>query len=241
MLAPQAPSYIVKKVIQESREVRSFAFDCRAQPLIFDPGQFVVVKHEEFEEITGSLFFSTEPGRQEDLRLTARRDGGFEGAFYEKVTPGDIIYMSKPMGQFRLSQAGNRPVCFVGRNDSIVSARSLFFHLQSEAPARAGMLIHELTTPHQPLFEAGWTRMKGTPFRYTKILDQSPRPTGWFGHLGPLSPQILKVILPDYVQYHYFVAGNPEAGSRLALVLKDGGVAPSQITLESPVSGILPA
>ncbi len=198
--------YTLRRIIQETPDVRSFIFDFGDHPFGFTPGQFVIV-HLDAER-QAPLTISSSPHDQKYFQLTVKRTGNFGTQFYDRMQIGDAVSIGRPMGQLKLQTDSLDPVCFIGCDYCIPAARSFFYYLLVRQPERRLTLFHEVTDPSQILYDGEFRHFEqNSPLTRVLLLNQATRPAGWLGGLGRITPVMVKSLYLENPNTKFYVAG----------------------------------
>ncbi len=198
--------YTVRRIVQETSDVRSYILEFGDHPFSFTPGQFVIFNLNANQQ--APLTISSSPHDQKYFQVTVKRIGNFGTQFYDNVQIGDTLYASEPMGQFKLQTENLDPICFIGRDYCITAARSFFYYLLIQQPQRRMTLFHEISDPDQILYQNEFKFFEqNSPLTRILILDQPNRPAGWNGGLGRLTPIMLRSLYLENTNTKFFAAG----------------------------------
>ncbi len=196
----------IRKVTQELSDVRSYAFDFGNSRFDFEPGQFVIVTLGP--ELQAPLTISSSPTEPGQFEITVKRTGNFGTRFYDTMTAGDEVSLSRPMGQFKLDRQAVSPVCFIGRDYAITAARSFLRFLWETGSPRRLTLLHEISGFDQVLFDAEFRRYPpGERFTRLLLLDQPTRPPGWTGPVSRVTDQLLKGLFVESPDTRFYAVG----------------------------------
>jgi hypothetical protein len=150
--------YIVDRIMVESTTIKSFYLNPLNGMRVpsFIPGQYVTVKLRiagEEQELIRSYTLSDSPDK-DYLRITVKREptGKASSYFYNSVTVGDIIPISKPVGNFMLDTNSPTPVVLLSAGVGITPMLSMTEYLQKNQPDREIHFIHSSRNKHvQPM------------------------------------------------------------------------------------------
>lgn len=206
----QTQPYTVRRIIQETPDVRSFIFEFGEHPFDFTPGQFVIFHLDADRQ--APLTISSSPHDQKYFQVTVKRIGNFGTRFYDQVQVGDTLSVGRPMGQLKLQTDSLDPVCFVGMDYCIPAARSFFYYILMRQPQRRLTLFHELSDPNQILYNNEFRYFdQNSPLTRVLILNQPTRPAGWNGGLGRVTPVMLRALYLENPKTKFYAAGeHPE-------------------------------
>ncbi len=199
-------SYVLRRIIQETPDVRSFIFDFGDSPFSFTPGQFVIFRLDDKRQ--APLTLSSSPHDQKYFQVTVKRTGNFGTRFYDQMQVGDAVSIGEPMGNLKLDVNASDPVCFIGSDYCIPAARSFFYYILIRQPQRRITLFHELTDPSQALYDNEFKHFdQNSPLTRVLILNQLIRPPGWMGGLGRITPVMLRSLYLENPNTKFYAAG----------------------------------
>ncbi len=197
--------YTLRRIIQETPDVRSFIFDFGERPFAFMPGQFVIF---HLDDSQAPLTISSSPHDQKYFQVTVKRTGNFGTQFYDRMQVGDTVRIGPPMGQLKLQTDNSEPVCFIGCDYCIPAARSFFYYILVRQPERRITLLHEVSDPNQILYDNEFKHFEqSSPLTRVVLLNQPTRPAGWFGGLGRITPIMVRSLYLENPNTKFYVAG----------------------------------
>jgi ferredoxin-NADP reductase len=182
--------------------------------------------------LEGALAISSSPYDTDSFSVTVKRAGTFGTAFYDSVLDGSPVYVGKPSGISCIADEGRRPVCFIGRDHGITSARSLARFFTMEADRREFSLIHELSGHSQILFDNEFQQPTYGWMKRSLYLDNSESATNWSGQLGPIIPFVVLNEVPNFMDTEFFLAGDGRDVRRFRGVLRELSIPLQQIHTE---------
>ncbi len=201
-------SYYVDRIIRESTTIKSFYLK-RVDGKELDtylPGQFVTVQvqpNNGKEILTRNYTLSDAPGK-DYYRLTIKREehGKVSQHFHDILNPWDRIKMSKPTGNFYLSNATGKPVVLLSGGVGITPMISMLEYILKQQDARPVYFIHSsLNMKVQPFSK--WlrhiaTKMDNVHLTISHTFPGASEKKGLdHDHKGLLSKEYLETILPQ--------------------------------------------
>lgn len=223
--------YTLRRIIQETSDVRSFVFDFGDRPFSFIPGQFVIFHLDD--KCQAPLTISSSPHDQKYFQVTVKRIGNFGTRFYDQMQVGTTVLVGPPTGQFKLQTDSYDPVCFIGRDYCIPAVRSFLYHILVRQPERHITLFHEITDPTQILYDNEFKHFeKDGPMTRILILTQTTRPAGWFGGLGRITPLMVKSLYIENTSTKFYIAGEYPEVKFYQQVLQSAEIPKSSIFVE---------
>ncbi|MFQ3580671.1 MAG: FAD-binding oxidoreductase [Chloracidobacterium sp.] len=198
--------YTIRRILQETPDVRSFILEFGDHPFSFTPGQFTVVHLNA--ECQAPLTISSSPHDQKYFQFTVKRTGNFGTQFYDQAQIGDTVSIGEPMGQLKLQTDTLDPVCFLGSDYCIPAARSFFYYILIRQPQRKMTLFHEVTSLDQVLYDNEFKHFEqNSPLTRVVLLNQPNRPAGWAGGLGRITPVMLRSLYLENPKTKFYAAG----------------------------------
>lgn len=152
--------YIIDKITVESTTIKSFYLKPKngEPPPDFLAGQFVNIKvwiPNSDKDLVRSYTLSDSP-KKSYLRLTIKREieGKVSGYLHDVVSIGDSVLLSKPLGNFHLSNQNNNPVVLVSGGVGITPMLSIAEFISNYQPARQVYFLHSsINKDVQPMLE----------------------------------------------------------------------------------------
>ncbi len=199
----QVTCHQVLDIRQETKDVTSFVVDAGGTRLEFRPGQCVLASLEKGGE--QSLYFlSSAPCESEFFELTVHRDS----PLYEQVGQGDWLFVTRPLGGKSLSAKSTRPLCIIARDHSVICARSLFRELLLTGWRRRFTLLHEVTDPHQVVFDQEFRDRFLPGFCRYLFLDCEDACETWPGPTTRVTAEAIKEHIPDFQNTAFYLCGS---------------------------------
>ncbi|OYT71333.1 MAG: hypothetical protein CFK52_08190 [Chloracidobacterium sp. CP2_5A] len=224
-------SYTLRRIIQETSDVRSLVFDFGDRPFAFTPGQFVIF-HLDAER-QAPLTISSSPHDQKYFQVTVKRTGNFGARLYDQAQPDQTYSIGEPMGQLKLDTAVDDPACFIGADYCIPAARSFFYYILLRQPQRRLTLFHEVTDASQILYDNEFKHFEqNSPLTRVLILNQPTRPPGWTGGLGRVSPVMLRSLYLENPNTKFYAAGEYPEIKFYQQVFQSAEIPKQNITVE---------
>lgn len=218
--------YIVQEVIQELDDVRSYRFDWGLQPLEFKPGQFVACQMlGRASGLKAALTFSTCQRSGPNFQFTLKRTGDFGSEFYDHIQPGDVVSISRPTGPWCLEPSEQRPVIMIGRDYTVVAARTFYEELKAKNSSQKFSLWHEISGFCNLLFS---DELKLTDWFDRRIFrDYAKAEAGSGDVAGPITLDFLKSHEEELRAAAVFVTGEGIDVKRYREMFKGLGLQPS--------------
>src|SRR5262245_36725263 len=118
---------IVKQIIEETPETKTFAFEVDASLFTFTPGQFVnVTANVDGSRVRRAYSIASSP-LDAEFQLTVKRmtDGKLSTFLCDKAAVGDALDLRGPYGIFTLNEDAPQ-VVFIAAGSGIVPFRSMW-------------------------------------------------------------------------------------------------------------------
>ena len=212
--------YILQDVIEENESVRSYLFYYGLTPFQFSPGQFVVTRLGESGPFRASLSLSSSANDRDKFELTVKRTGDFGTHFFDNAQVGSLVLMTQPSGPFVLDAQDTSPICFVGCDYSIPSARSFLRTLRENQSNRPFVLIQELTAESEVLFGAEFKDPHYRHFSWKTVAK------------GGLTAEYLSKELLDPKVWSFYVQAEGVEAKTYQNVIRSLGVEPARLRVE---------
>jgi ferredoxin-NADP reductase len=223
--------HYVYQVAQELSDVRTYQIGVEPGTFRFVPGQYVVLGLPEMN-LEGAMAISSSPYDTDTFCVTVKRTGAFGTAFYDTILDGSPVFVGPPSGMSCIADEGRRPVCFIGRDHAITSARSMARFISMETDRRQFTLLHELSGHSQILFENEFQHPNYEWMKRSLYLDSENQPAHWTQQMGPIIPFVVINEVPNFMDTEFFVAGDGKDVRRVRGVLRELNIPLQQIHTE---------
>lgn len=201
------------KVIQETRDVRTFCF-MADQPLLFffKPGQFVTLELEiDSQPVMRSYTISSSPSVPYSFSITVKRvHGGLVSNWlHDNLREGDQLPVHGPVGNFNAIDFPADKVLLLSGGVGITPVMSMarwFFDTNANVDIS---FVHSARTPHDLIYHRELEHMASRIANFTLHLICEGHELGesWSGYRGFLSKPMLELMTPDYLQREIFCCG----------------------------------
>ncbi|WP_410480910.1 pyridoxamine 5'-phosphate oxidase family protein [Pseudomonas plecoglossicida] len=140
----QWQAWRVLRVVQESRDIRSFYLEPPAESAVFfAPGQHVPVQVQPNGEATLIRTYSLSSAPSDRyLRISVKAQGPVSRHLHEHIVAGDVLNVRSPMGSFTLDQQSTRPLVLIGAGVGITPLLAMLREQLSTGQARRIHLFH---------------------------------------------------------------------------------------------------
>jgi glycine betaine catabolism B len=211
------------EIINETHDVKTFRFVTDPPTLFsYKPGQFVTLELDiDGEEVLRSYSISSTPSRPHSLEITVKRvpaaspdvaPGLVSNWLHDNLSVGSIIKLSGPLGKFSCFQHPSRKLLFISGGSGITPMMGMSRWLCDTAADCDMVFLHSARTPADVIYQQELLLLssKHQNFRPIVTTTQWQSGQGWMGLTGRLNPNMLKSIIPDFMERTVFVCG-PEA------------------------------
>tara|TARA_R110002051_G_scaffold52876_1_gene100060 strand:- start:1715 stop:2734 length:1020 start_codon:yes stop_codon:yes gene_type:complete len=228
-------NYKIDRIVDESATIKSFYLkpDNGLAIPYFIPGQFVNVKLNSVgeNEFIRSYTLSDSPNK-DYLRLTIKQEpkGKSSSYFHNMSAVGDVISLSKPMGNFNLNTQSCSPVVLLSAGVGITPMISFVEYILENQPNREVHFLHSSRNDNvQPMLNRlKQIKTSCSNFRLTifhslpldhEILDKH------YHYKGRISKSFLSKLNKEV---NYYICGPMEYIESITGFLKDLGVPKNQ-------------
>lgn len=202
-----------------------------AEPVAFQPGQYVELSIPGLGEQTRSYSIAVPPSSPSRLGFVIRRHegGAFSGALGTGIGPGARVAVHGPYGDMYLRRSG-RPVVLVGAGSGIAPLLSIVEHLAEVEPERRVRLVFGARTRGDLIIEERverWAKIFDD-FNAWLTLTSPAQEDAWGGHVGRVQ-SLISAAVGDEWDLDAYVCGPPQLCADASLFLEARGVPLSQI------------
>jgi ferredoxin-NADP reductase len=201
------------KVIQETRDVRTFCFMAE-QPLMFffKPGQFVTLELQiDGQQVMRSYTIASSPSVPYSFSLTVKRvpGGQVSNWLHENMAVGHTLAVHGPVGLFNAIDFPAEKVLFLSGGVGITPVMSMarwFFDTNAEVDM---VFVHSARSPRDIIFHRELEHMAARidNFALHLICEKHGFGEAWAGYRGFLGGPMLELIAPDFLEREIFCCG----------------------------------
>ncbi|MGQ7248731.1 FAD-binding oxidoreductase [Halomonas sp. V046] len=201
------------KIIQETRDVRTFCFSMQ-QPVLFffKPGQFVTLELEiAGVQVMRSYTLSSAPSIPYSFSITVKRvpGGVVSNWLHDHFGEGDEIAVHGPVGQFNCIDHPADKVLYLYGGVGITPVMSMarwYFNTNTDVDM---VFAHSARSPSDIIYRAELDYMSTRidNFKLHLICDRNENGQGWAGYRGMLRREMLHLIAPDFLEREVFCCG----------------------------------
>ena len=147
------------------------------------------------------------------------------------LSVGDTISASQLSGDFVLPEDVSRKLAFIAGGIGITPFRSMVTHMLDTADSRVVTLFYAGRTIHDIVYTDVFERAReevGIETIYT-VDDVHAISQGWNGNVGRITGAMIRDAMPDYHERLFYISGSHVLVSGMQKILKELGVARSNI------------
>ncbi len=223
-------STLVCRQVQEiTHDVKTFLFE-PAQPALFhyEPGQFVTLQlWIDGRSVSRCYTISTPPTRPHLLGITVKRQPGglVSNWLHDTMAPGKRISADGPFGVFTIARHRSAKYLFLSGGSGITPVMSMtrtLYDLGSDADV---VFLHSARTPSDIIFRRELETIASTvpAVRVAHICERDEPREPWGGLRGFLSPEILRMLVPDLEERVVFCCGPTPYMAAVRRMLDEAG------------------
>ena len=207
-------------------DITTFRF---SRPFDFQAGQYFLLNLGE--GLMKPFSFSNSPTEGDHIELTTRMSGSDYKKRLDGLSIGERALVSGPMGQFTY-KSSLRKVAFLAGGIGITPFRSICKYATDTAADSDIVLMWGNNTVEEAIFKDVFDVMcKDNPrLRVVHVIARPP--SGWTGHSGFITAEIVKAEVPDYPERTFYVCGPPRMVEAMRAVLAQLEVGNDRIVIE---------
>lgn len=177
----------------------------------YQAGQYALVSIQNTPHITRAYSLSSTPGESRFVSITVREiDGGVGSSWLNnKVSVGDQVWFSNPMGEFSCQQVVADNYLLVGAGSGVTPIMSMARWLLKNRPEAKVNVIHSVHAPEDVIFKQEWTTLKTQFPRLNLLMNASVNAIEGF-ESGRINQEMLKKAVPDIADCTVMTCG-PQA------------------------------
>jgi ferredoxin-NADP reductase/uncharacterized protein YcbX len=228
---------VVDRIRNETTNVKTFRLRNSGGgnvPFRFRAGEFVTITVPNAQETMQRCYtIASSPSNLDFIELTIKREGVVSGLMHQQLTAGDRLTVSSPMGNFGLDGSGVGDIVLIAGGIGITPLMSKIRFLSSTNWLGRIDLIYSVKTSHDIIFREELEQLKEKWGRVRLHLTVTSRDPEWIGRRGRMTSDWIRTIVPDIAQRHVRVCGPTAMASSVKQILRQLGVAPVLIAIES--------
>jgi ferredoxin-NADP reductase len=195
---------ICTAVIAETHDVRTFVFEPpEPRRFAYQPGQFLTF---EFPLPGGPVnrcyTLSSTPTRPHAVSITVKRvpGGPVSNWLHDHCAPGATVKAIGPMGAFTCLADPAPKYLFLTGGSGITPLMSMVRAFADLAKPVDIVFLHACRTPADIIFrdELDLIARRLPGFRVIHLPESTAGETGWPGHTGRLTPELIQLAIPDF-------------------------------------------
>lgn len=200
---------------QETEDTYSFFFQ-RPPEFDFKPGQYLrlILPTDHPDERGTSRFFSiaSSPTEKDHFRVTTRIiQSTFKKTLYS-LTPGQIVSISGPYGQFVLNDTETRPIVLLAGGIGITPYRNMLVYTRDKHLTIPITLLSSFSRVEDIIFFDELTAIDIEMDNISYIVtitkpEESKKP--WNGETGRMNEEMLKRYIANLSESLYYIVGPP--------------------------------
>ena len=208
------------EVISETHDVKTFRL-VADPPILFSyqPGQFVTLELEiNGEEVLRSYSISSTPSRPHSLEITVKRvpatdselpPGLVSNWLHDNLVVGSNLKVNGPLGKFSFFQYPSQKLLFISGGSGITPMMGMSRWLCDTGAECDVAFFHSARTPADVIYQQELMLMSARHpnFKPFVTVTQSQSGQSWLGLTGRLNSEMLKSVVPDFLDRMIFVCG----------------------------------
>lgn len=204
----------VADIVEETHDVKTFRF-VGETPMLFSykPGQFATFLLPIYGKIVQrSYSMSSSPSRPHVMEITVKRvPGGLVSNWLcDNVKLGDRLNIRGPSGKFTCFEYPSSKMLFIGAGSGITPVMSMSRWIADTAADVDVKLLACFRTPNEIIFrkELDLLSARHRSFQVAVTVTAGWQGTeSWTGFTGRISPQMIQMLAPDFMERHLFMCG----------------------------------
>lgn len=239
--------YRISRIEEESSVITSFYLepDDGAPLFPFEAGQFLPIKlHADNKEDVARTYTISSSPSDRHYRLSIKREeqGLVSSHLHDKMKVGDVLQAQAPRGHFTLDSEEERPAVLLAGGVGITPIMAMARHVATEGlrtrHTRPLTVVHAARNTQQRAFARDFqelSQVTAGQIRYFTLVDEAlPGETAGtaFNGIGPITPDVLRQILP-LDDYDFYLCGPPPFMQSVYDALRKLGARDARIFAES--------
>lgn len=228
----------VIKIINRAHNVKSVRF-ALPEPVDFQAGQFMFVTlHSSGKDLSHPLSISNSPTEKGFVEFTKKLSESEFSNCLRNLKVGDACQLKLPFGQFTL-RPDYKKIIFIAGGIGVTPIRSM---IKFACDNRLDIKMALLYSNHRPediAFLDDFAKME-TENPNLKVVHTITSPeemSQWQGRRGYINENLIKEIVPDYLDYIFFLCGPPRMTEAMVIMLKERLCLPSEKIVIEKFSG----
>lgn len=142
---------------------------------------------------------------------------------------GDMIMGNRVGGDFVLPRDTGAKLVFVAGGIGVTPFRSMVKEIMHSGQKRDVVLLYVVSDVAELSFEEIFRSAEPLGLRYVPILSSQVPDKAWKGHIGPVTPDLLRQLVPDYAERTFYVSGPSPMVDSYRAQFKSLGLKNSQV------------
>ncbi len=230
----------VADIIEETHDVKTFRL-VGETPLLFSykPGQFATFLLDiNGKTVQRSFSMSSSPSRPHVMEITVKRvpSGLVSNWLCDNIKLGDRVNIRGPSGKFTCFEFPSRKMLFIGAGSGITPIMSMSRWIADTAADIDVKLLASFRTPNEIIFrkELDMFSARHRSFQVAITLTAGWQGTeSWTGLTGRITPEMIKMLAPDYMDRHLFMCGPEPFMNSVKEVMQELGFNMNNFHIES--------
>lgn len=230
----------VDRIVQETPDVRTFRLvSPTGGPLPFAhlPGQYLTLTQQlNGKTVRRSYTIASTPTNPDYCEITTKREehGLVSRHMHDTVKEGDLLDISAPAGRFTFTGSEAQSIALVGAGVGITPLMSILRFLTDRHWAGYIHLINSNRTESDIIFRQEIEALRqSNPNLHLTLTLTRPNGSAWDGATGRIDGALLRSVIPDVTGMPFYICGPAEMIAATRAILRDLGVADSNIRTES--------
>ncbi|MEK0084642.1 2Fe-2S iron-sulfur cluster-binding protein [Benzoatithermus flavus] len=204
---------VCRQVRPETHDVKTFILEARRPRLFrYRPGQFLTFDFAiDGLRINRCYTISSTPTRPHLIAITVKRvpGGPVSNWLHDRLEPGMELRATGPLGEFTSLAHPAQKYLFLSGGSGITPLMSMARAYHDLALPRDIVFVHFARTPADIIFRAELELMaRNLPsFRFVPVCEADGPGERWAGFSGRVSPPLLRLIAPDFLEREVMVCG----------------------------------
>jgi ferredoxin-NADP reductase len=204
---------VCRAVRTETHDVKTFVLSAiEPRRFVYKPGQFLTFEFDIGGEPMHRCYtISAAPTRPNAVSITVKRVAGgpVSNWLHDNLRPGATLKAVGPMGEFTCFDHPAGKHLFLSGGSGITPLMSMARTYHDLAEARDIVFVHNARSPADIIFRSELELMNrhADKFRFVPVCETDSPDEAWGGYAGRLSPAMLALIAPDFLERDIFVCG----------------------------------
>ncbi len=231
---------VVADIVEETHDTKTFRF-VGEKPLLFSykPGQFATfLLPIDGNIVQRSYSMSSSPSRPHVMEVTVKRvSGGLVSNWLcDNVKLGERLTIRGPSGKFTCFEYPSNKMLFIGAGSGITPVMSMSRWVADTAADVDVKLLACFRSPNEIIFrkELELLSARHRSFQVAVTVTSGWQGTeSWTGFTGRVSPQMIQMIAPDFMDRHLFMCGPEPFMESVRQIMDDLGFNMNNFHMES--------